>query len=74
VTATSTIRGAGAGRARASRAARLVAPDNFGDVFFEWASTVMQDSVIAASGTQRLEPVHPGFVPFGITKPILVVP
>ena len=30
--------------------------------------------VIAAYGTQPLEPVHPGRVPFGVTNPIFVVP
>ncbi|HSN29014.1 MAG TPA: CehA/McbA family metallohydrolase, partial [Kofleriaceae bacterium] len=30
--------------------------------------------VIAASGTQPLEPVHPGEKPFGVTNPIFVTP
>ena len=30
--------------------------------------------VIAAYGTQPLEPVHPGLVPFGVTNPIFVNP
>ena len=30
--------------------------------------------IVAAFGTQPLEPVHPGRVPFGVTEPIFVVP
>lgn len=30
--------------------------------------------IIAAYGTQALEPVHPGKVPFGVSNPIFVVP
>jgi hypothetical protein len=30
--------------------------------------------VIAAYGTQAMEPVHPGRIPFGVTEPIFVAP
>ena len=30
--------------------------------------------VIAAYGTKGLDPVHPGYIPFGVTNPIFVNP